>query len=95
MIPKSLHTITALANVARNVLAQHPDAVRLIDDPAKRADWAVGVALAILGYADADDTYNLRAKAAATIATAAPTSTGRAGRPHGDNVSAYGCSKGA
>lgn len=64
MIPKSLHTITALANVARHMMNVSGTA----DDIANHAAFYVDRAAEILGYpADSTDTYGLKAKAAATL----------------------------
>lgn len=53
-IPKSLHTITAIANVARFIKTVHTHA----DDAA-----AIRSAVIVLGYIDTPDTYELAAKA--------------------------------
>lgn len=60
-LPKSLHTVTVLVQVARRLMksSQHtvPSAVAAVD-----------MALSILGYdADTDDTYNLKAQAIAKL----------------------------
>jgi hypothetical protein len=63
MIPKSLHTVTALVNVGLHLWA----------DAAQRGvsmgtEYAVDRAAAILGYDDAGDTYGLKTRAAALLA---------------------------
>ena len=67
MIPKSLHTITALVNVARAV----PFTADLgtIADHGRWAVAAVDHAAKILGYgADAADIHGLKARAVAVLA---------------------------
>lgn len=61
MIPKSLHTITAIARVAQHVLATDPEMADA--DVLTACDWAAQ----ILGYANVADDYGLIAKAAAVI----------------------------
>lgn len=55
MIPKSLHTVTAIVAVARHLNAA--------PHPVECLSLARGAA-AILGYADATDTYDLILRAA-------------------------------
>jgi hypothetical protein len=54
-IPKSLHTITVIVNVARTMPAH--------DNPYERIESA----LAILGYAGTPDPYGLKDKAAGIL----------------------------
>lgn len=60
MIPKSLHTITVITRVAADLR----DSGRIGRDYRD----AVDAALAVLGYADADDAYGLADKARAILA---------------------------
>ncbi len=53
-IPKSLHTITVLARVARLVKPQHPNA---------SDEQLIAIAAIELGYVDAADPYMLKFKA--------------------------------
>lgn len=57
-LPKSLHTVTVLVNVAR-IFQKMTGAA---------ADEAIRLALGSLGYADAPDVYELAAKARAVLA---------------------------
>lgn len=57
-IPKSLHTVTVLVAVAREIRAYRENT----------DSDAVTDALAILGYADSPDTYQLADKARAILA---------------------------
>jgi hypothetical protein len=61
MIPKSLHTVTALANLGRHIALEQrfPGNCEL--------EAAVSIAAAILGYSDADDVYGLKVKATAIL----------------------------
>lgn len=54
-LAKSLHTVSVIVNVARHEMNTNP---RQPD-----ADWAVRIALNVLGYADAADPYGLAATA--------------------------------
>ena len=54
MIPKSLHTVTALVNVARELRLMG------VDDP-------IGTAASVLGYSRLADPYGLCAKAEALL----------------------------
>lgn len=66
MIPKSLHTVTALVNVAR-IVTPKTDLGTLVD-PLAYAKLCVAEAARVLGYPDAtDDPYGLRAKAIAVL----------------------------
>jgi hypothetical protein len=60
MIPKSLHTVTALVNVAR-----------YIRTPTGTAEDAVIRATILLGYTDAPDPHGLIARAIAALAKGA------------------------
>lgn len=64
MIPKSLHTVTALANVARHLAAVHNLGIGLTG-----LETAVDMAADLLGYGShvADD-YGLKAKAVRVLA---------------------------
>lgn len=53
-LPKSLHTVTVLVNVARIMLGT---------DQADTREQAINIALRSLGYGDAEDPYGLREKA--------------------------------
>lgn len=57
-LPKSLHTVTVLVNVARAVADL---------DGTMTCDDALSAARAILGYADSPDTYGLADKARAVL----------------------------
>lgn len=59
-IPKSLHTVTVIARVAADLR----DSGRI----GREFTDAVAAAIAILGYADASDTYGLADKARAVLA---------------------------
>jgi hypothetical protein len=59
-LPKSLHTVTVLVNVARVLRA-----------PTETAESAVSRALIVLGYADTPDAYGLADKARAVLAVRA------------------------
>lgn len=65
MIPKSLHTVTVIAAIART-FATWPDV------PADQLDSMIRVAvheaLHVLGYADAPDAYGLADKARKVLA---------------------------
>ncbi len=61
-LAKSLHTVSVLANLAAYMRDSAP-----LSATATSADW-VERAAAVLGYADAVDTYGLKAKAAKSIA---------------------------
>jgi hypothetical protein len=65
MIPKSLHTITALANVARHLIQASPMTYAAASNASKAA--CIDAAI-ILGYAHHPDDYGLIDKAAAVIA---------------------------
>lgn len=58
-LPKSLHTVTVLVNVARALREQEPIAL----------DGALADAVAILGYSKARDAYALIERARAILAT--------------------------
>jgi hypothetical protein len=59
MIPKSLHTVSVLVNVARELILVRKDAGL----PVPNSTQAVDAAAVILGYGDAADDYGLKAKA--------------------------------
>lgn len=61
MIPKSLHTVTALANVARHLAGN-----RAGMDIRQCKGWCIEAAI-VLGYAHHSDGYCLLDKAAATL----------------------------
>ena len=64
-LPKSLHTVTVLVNVARELARVATDSGRsfIPDGPD-----AVDVALIVLGYSDTPDAYGLADKARAILA---------------------------
>jgi hypothetical protein len=65
MIPKSLHTVTALVNLARHL----QDCNHYTGPRSATAAAYVSQAAVILGYGEgALDTYNLMGKAAAALA---------------------------
>jgi hypothetical protein len=59
MIPKSLHTVTVLVNVAREILLRGDYG----NTSPLRCMLAVDKARRILGYADTPDVYSLAARA--------------------------------
>lgn len=63
MIPKSLHTVTAIVNVARAII--------VLNGNTSNAD-AISAALVILGHADSADTYGLADKARKALAKVLP-----------------------
>ena len=64
-LAKSLHTVSVLINVAREVARNDSyDDTRL---PPRTAAELVSVALAVLGYANAPDPYGLAARAVAVL----------------------------
>jgi hypothetical protein len=58
ILPKSLHTVTVLANVAEDLIAT---------GRFKAPRAAVKAVLGMLGYADTPDTYGLADKAVAVL----------------------------
>lgn len=68
MIPKSLHTITALAKLGAYLMRIDKAGTPWAPVTPERAALAAAV---ILGYAGTDDTYGLIDKAAAVIAKGA------------------------
>ena len=66
MIPKSLHTVTALVNVARALFANaHPNSPRKYV-AAEVVLW-VDAAADVLGYGGAEDNYALKMRAVAQL----------------------------
>ena len=65
MLPKSLHTVTVIVNVAREC---DRTAIAVAANSTVRAYDAVKNALLVLGYQSAEDTYGLADKARAQLA---------------------------
>ena len=66
MLPKSLHTITAIVNVGRFISQEDSICASLHDMPRSMQGYA-NRAAEILGYTDCDDNYGLLAKAAIAL----------------------------